>query len=55
MHIFKEREKKGRMANFFPKVFLIFEKWTKKMSKNENSKKLLEKNLPSFLLTIKKN
>jgi hypothetical protein len=29
--------------NIFPKVFFIFKKWTKKMSKNEKGRKTFEK------------
>jgi hypothetical protein len=35
----------GHKVYFSPRPFGIFEKWTKKMSKTENSKILLEKKI----------
>jgi hypothetical protein len=33
---------------FFQRLFFKYENWTKKMSKNENPKKVLEKKFPSY-------
>jgi len=35
----------GHKVCFFPRLFRVFEKWTKKMSKIENPKILLEKKM----------
>jgi hypothetical protein len=41
----EQKAHKSFLHNFLPKSILGFEKWTKKMSKNENRKHFSEKNL----------
>ena len=44
-----------KIAFFFPKVFSVFQKWTKKMSKIENLGIFLEKNVrKTMIVTIQK-
>ena len=44
-----------KSLKFLGKVFLVFEKWTKKMSKNENPKKLSPKILNFLYKCLYKN